>query len=97
MKYGAGVLIDDSGVELPPNTPGEIAVRGPNVFSEYWGNEEATREALHDGWYRSGDIGVRDADGHAHGIDAHVPTSLTRAGDVQGICPVYSPFSWVGE
>jgi fatty-acyl-CoA synthase len=58
------VVIDDAGVELPPDTPGEIAVRGPNVFFEYWGNEEATREALRDGWYRTGDIGRRDADGY---------------------------------
>jgi len=58
------VVIDDAGVELPLDTPGEIAVRGPNVFSEYWGNEEATREALYDGWYRTGDIGLRDADGY---------------------------------
>jgi fatty-acyl-CoA synthase len=57
-------IIDDAGNELPPGTPGEIAVRGPNVFYEYWGNEEATREALHDGWYRTGDIGLRDADGY---------------------------------
>jgi fatty-acyl-CoA synthase len=57
-------VIDDSGIELPPDTPGEIAVRGPNVFYEYWGNEDATREALHDGWYRTGDIGRRDADGY---------------------------------
>jgi fatty-acyl-CoA synthase len=57
-------VIDDSGAELPPGTPGEIAVRGPNVFYQYWGNEDATREALHDGWYRTGDIGRRDADGY---------------------------------
>jgi fatty-acyl-CoA synthase len=53
---------DDS--EVPPGTPGEIAVRGPNVFFEYWGNEDATRDALHDGWYRTGDIGVRDDEGY---------------------------------
>jgi fatty-acyl-CoA synthase len=57
-------IIDDAGNELPPEMAGEITVRGPNVFYEYWGNEEATREALHDGWYRTGDIGRRDADGY---------------------------------
>ena len=57
-------VIDPAGNELPPETPGEIVVRGPNVFFEYWGNAEATREALHDGWYRTGDIGRRDKDGY---------------------------------
>src|SRR5665213_281292 len=57
-------VIDDAGRELPSGTPGEIAIRGPNVFTEYWGKEAATRETLQDGWYRSGDIGVRDADGY---------------------------------
>jgi fatty-acyl-CoA synthase len=57
-------VIDDSGNELPAGTSGEIVVRGPNVFCEYWGNERATRKALHDGWYRTGDIGLRDADGY---------------------------------
>lgn len=57
-------VIDDDGNELPPGSAGEIVVRGPNVFFEYWGNADATREALHDGWFRTGDIAMRDADGH---------------------------------
>jgi len=62
--YCEAAVIDDSGLELPPDVPGEIVVRGPSVFSQYWGNEEATRDALRDGWYRTGDIGRRDADGY---------------------------------
>ncbi|WP_192178391.1 class I adenylate-forming enzyme family protein [Mesorhizobium amorphae] len=58
------MIIDDAGKELPPGVPGEIAVRGPNVLYEYWRDQQATREALRDGWYRSGDLGHRDADGY---------------------------------
>jgi fatty-acyl-CoA synthase len=57
-------VVDEAGDEVPPHSVGEIVVRGPNVFFEYWGNEAATREALHDGWYRSGDIGSRDGYGY---------------------------------
>jgi fatty-acyl-CoA synthase len=57
-------VIDQAGGEVPAGTPGEIAVRGPNLFFEYWGNADATRDALRDGWYRTGDIGLRDADGY---------------------------------
>ena len=57
-------VIDQVGHEVPAGTPGEIAVRGANVFFEYWGNADATRDALHDGWYRTGDIGLCDADGY---------------------------------
>ncbi|QPF93809.1 class I adenylate-forming enzyme family protein [Bradyrhizobium commune] len=57
-------VIDQAGREVPAGTPGEIAVCGPNVFFEYWGNGDATRDALQDGWYRTGDIGLCDADGY---------------------------------
>jgi fatty-acyl-CoA synthase len=57
-------VIGGDGREVPAGTPGEIAVRGPNVFFEYWGNADATRDALHDGWYRTGDIGLCDGDGY---------------------------------
>ncbi|MGB3274158.1 MAG: AMP-binding protein [Xanthobacteraceae bacterium] len=57
-------VIGEDGREAPPDVIGEIAVRGPNVFFEYWGNAEATRAALHDGWFRTGDLASRSADGY---------------------------------
>jgi malonyl-CoA/methylmalonyl-CoA synthetase len=51
-------LVDESGREVPAGVPGEIEVRSPGVFLEYWGRPEATREAFRDGWFRTGDIAV---------------------------------------
>ena len=52
-------LMDDQGNEVGPDMPGEIQVRGPNVFKEYWGKPEATRESFTaDGWFRTGDVAV---------------------------------------
>jgi malonyl-CoA/methylmalonyl-CoA synthetase len=39
---------------------GEIEVRGPGVFREYWGRPDETRDAFHDGWFRTGDVAVVD-------------------------------------
>ncbi len=57
-------IVDDIGNEVAAGQPGEVLVRGPNVFFEYWGNAAATAEALREGWYYSGDIGTRDTQGH---------------------------------
>jgi malonyl-CoA/methylmalonyl-CoA synthetase len=51
-------LVDDDGHEVAPGVPGEIEVKGPTVFREYLGRPEATREAFHDGWFKTGDVAV---------------------------------------
>jgi malonyl-CoA/methylmalonyl-CoA synthetase len=51
-------LTDEEGREVPPGTPGEITVRGPGVFQEYWGRPEATAQAFRGGWFRTGDVAV---------------------------------------
>jgi long-chain acyl-CoA synthetase len=52
------------GVELKTDEDGEILMRGPNVFPEYWKNPEATADTVVDGWLHTGDIGEIDDDGY---------------------------------
>lgn len=51
-------LVDGAFGDVPEGEPGEIIVRGPNVFSHYWNRPEATAEAFRDGWFRTGDMAV---------------------------------------
>ncbi|MEY2477430.1 MAG: long-chain acyl-CoA synthetase [Actinomycetota bacterium] len=63
-------LVDEQGDDTFAGDPGEIWVRGPNVFPGYWRNDEATRNALTpDGWLRTGDIAVVDDDGWLYIVD----------------------------
>lgn len=43
---------------------GEVLVKGPNVFREYWGRPEATAKAFTDGWFHTGDLATQSADGY---------------------------------
>ncbi|OII38375.1 long-chain fatty acid--CoA ligase [Curtobacterium sp. MMLR14_010] len=61
---------DDASKVLGTDEPGELQVRGPQVFSGYWGKAEATDEVFTaDGWFRTGDIVAIDADGFVHIVD----------------------------
>ncbi len=48
---------------VSPGEPGEIVIRGPNLFSGYWQRPEDTRQAFVEGFFRSGDLAVREPDG----------------------------------
>ena len=50
-------LVDENGL-VPTGTPGEIQVKGPGVFIEYWQNPQATAKAFQDGWFCTGDTAV---------------------------------------
>ncbi|MFZ0774691.1 MAG: acyl-CoA synthetase [Candidatus Sulfotelmatobacter sp.] len=53
-------LVGENGEPAATGTPGEIEVRGPSVFAEYWGQPEATRAAFREGWFRTGDTAVME-------------------------------------
>jgi len=57
-------IVDDGGNVVDDGQPGELQVRGPNVFDEYWGRPEATAEAFVDGWFRTGDVAVCEPEGY---------------------------------
>ena len=71
-------LVGDDGNPVPPGTPGEIEVRGPNVFAEYWGQPDATRDAFRDGWFRTGDTAV--VEGGVHRILGRTNVDILKTG-----------------
>ena len=60
---------DDPTKDVEPGAAGELVVRGPQVFSGYYGKPEATEEAFADGWYRTGDIVSIDEAGFVRIVD----------------------------
>jgi len=51
-------LVGENGERVAPGAPGEIEVRSPSVFTEYWGQPDASRDAFRAGWFRTGDTAV---------------------------------------
>ncbi|MFT3746629.1 MAG: long-chain fatty acid--CoA ligase [Pyrinomonadaceae bacterium] len=56
-------VVDESDNDVPDGELGEIVLRGPNICKEYFKNPEATAKAFANGWFHTGDIAYRDADG----------------------------------
>jgi len=64
-------VVDESGESLGvgEDQVGEIVIRGHNIMKGYYKNPQATAEAIHDGWFSTGDLGYRDTDGFYFIVD----------------------------
>jgi long-chain acyl-CoA synthetase len=62
-------LQDENGKEVGDGVIGEIVIRGENVMKGYWNQPDATAEAMREGWFHTGDLATRDADGYYFIVD----------------------------
>ncbi|MEV7422337.1 acyl-CoA synthetase [Streptomyces sp. NPDC091212] len=75
-------LVDEAGAAIEAydgESVGEIQVRGPNLFTEYLNRPDATADAFTDGWFRTGDMAIRDPDGYVR-IVGRKATDLIKSG-----------------
>jgi acyl-CoA synthetase (AMP-forming)/AMP-acid ligase II len=69
VPCGDIIVIGTDGREVAPGEAGELWIRGPMVVPGYWENREATAESFTDGYWRSGDVGSKDAGGFVRVFD----------------------------
>jgi long-chain acyl-CoA synthetase len=72
-------ILDENDEEVSDGERGEICIRGHNIMKGYLGRPEATAEAMKNGWFHSGDIGIRDEDGSFRIVD-RVKDMILRGG-----------------
>jgi len=75
------IVDPESGAIVPRGVPGELCTRGYSVMLGYWGNEEATREAIDaSGWMHTGDLATADAEGYVN-IVGRIKDMIIRGGE----------------
>jgi fatty-acyl-CoA synthase len=62
-------IVDDADRDVPEGEPGELIVRAPNLMIGYWNRPEETAAALRGGWFHTGDLARRDAEGFIYIVD----------------------------
>jgi acyl-CoA synthetase (AMP-forming)/AMP-acid ligase II len=62
-------LVDDQDRDVPDGTPGELAMRGPTLFSGYWNAPDVNQQDFRGGWFHMGDVFVRNPDGSLDFVD----------------------------
>ena len=74
-------IVGEDGHELPAGEHGEIAARGPRLMRGYWGQPEATAQAVHGGWLFTGDLGYVDEDGYVY-LTGRAKDFIKRGGEM---------------
>ncbi|UQW99806.1 fatty acyl-CoA synthetase [Streptomyces sp. RerS4] len=69
VRHVEARIVDEDGADVADGTPGEVVYRSPQLCLGYWNDAEATEKAFRDGWFRSGDLAVRDTDGYFTVVD----------------------------
>ncbi|MFC9294881.1 fatty acyl-CoA synthetase [Streptomyces sp. NPDC057011] len=69
VRHVEAKVVDEEGKDVPDGTAGEVVYRSPQLCLGYWNDAEATEKAFRDGWFRSGDLAVRDAEGYFTVVD----------------------------
>jgi acyl-CoA synthetase (AMP-forming)/AMP-acid ligase II len=93
-------IVDANGNAVADGTAGELLIRAPSITKGYWRQPEATAAVLQNGWYRSGDVARRDADGLSGGeniYSAEVESALSLHPAVAGVAVIGVPDERWGE
>ncbi|MEW5531452.1 fatty acyl-CoA synthetase [Streptomyces virginiae] len=69
VRHVEAKVVDEDGKDVPDGTAGEVVYRSPQLCLGYWNDRGATERAFRDGWFRSGDLAVRDAEGYFTVVD----------------------------
>ena len=105
-------VVRPDGTDCDAEEPGEIIVSGPGVTPGYWRNEAAYAEAMRDGWFHSGDVGIKDADGYIRVVDrlkdiiitggynvapSEIEAVISELPQVEEVCVISAPDAKFGE
>ncbi len=74
------VIMDEQGNIQPPDSFGEICIKGPNVMKDYYKNPQATEDTIKNGWLHTGDVGYMDEDGYFWIVD-RIKEMIIRGGE----------------
>jgi len=74
------IIVDDAKQECAPTVVGELVIRGSNLLDSYYKNPEATDASIVDGWFYSGDLGMKDKDGYIF-ITGRIKELIIRGGE----------------